>query len=105
MDGAPTHKGIDLFLGGGKLAAHLVNNFARGNALKVTTKNAIPMNVWTHVFVTYDGSSKASGVRVYLDGRPQEVTTDIDKLTDSIKAAAPPGDRSARELHVADERV
>jgi hypothetical protein len=89
MDAGPTFKGFDLFLGGGKLAAHIVNNFSAGNAIKVSTKNVIPMNVWSHVFVTYDGSSKAAGVRIYLDGRPQEVTADVDKLTDSIKAAAP----------------
>ena len=85
----PRRTGVDLFLGGGKLAPHIVNDFAAGNAIKVTTKNAIPMNVWTHLFITYDGSSKAAGVRVYVDGRAQETTTDVDKLTDSIKAAAP----------------
>ena len=53
------------------------SNWATQNAIKVTTKNAVPMNAWSHVFVTYDGSSKAAGVRVYIDGRPQEVTTEV----------------------------
>jgi hypothetical protein len=47
------------------------------------------MNAWSHLFVTYDGSSKAAGVRVYIDGRPQEVTTEVDKLADSITCKSP----------------
>ncbi len=89
MDDAPTHKGFDLFLSGGKVMPHIASNWAVKNAIRVTTRNPLPMNAWTHVFVTYDGSSKAAGVKVYVDGRLQEVTVDFDKLTDSIKCTSP----------------
>jgi hypothetical protein len=75
------------------------------NALKVTTKNPIPMNQWVHVFVTYDGSSKAAGAKIYVDGKLQELVTEVDALTGSIKAAAAAGDRASRELHGAAERL
>ena len=43
----------------------------RENALKVVARGEIPLNAWTHVFVTYDGSSQAAGVKIYIDGEPQ----------------------------------
>jgi hypothetical protein len=89
MDDAPTHKGFDLLISQGKVAPHIVHNWGAQNAIKVVTKNALPMNAWTHVLVTYDGSSKASGVKVYVDGRLQEVIPEIDKLSDSIKCKSP----------------
>ena len=35
---------------------------------------------WNHVFVTYDGSGKAAGVQVYVNGEPQETTVEADQL-------------------------
>ena len=45
--------------------------------------------MWSHVFVTYDGSGKASGVKIYVNGQPQGVSVFIDKLTGSIKTTVP----------------
>jgi hypothetical protein len=89
MDSEPTHKGFDLLLSGGKVMPHISSNWATQNAVKVTTRNPLPMNTWTHVFVTYDGSSKAAGLKVYVDGKLQEVTPEVDKLTESIKCKSP----------------
>ena len=36
------------------------------------TKRALPVKQWTHVTVTYDGSSKAKGMAVYVDGATAE---------------------------------
>jgi hypothetical protein len=41
-------------------------------------------NHWHHVAVTYDGSSSASGIRVYRDGIPRTMTTAGSGLTGSI---------------------
>ena len=38
------------------------------------------MAIGVHVFFTYDGSGKASGVRIYVDGAP--VTTRV--VSDSL---------------------
>lgn len=58
--------------------------------LHVSTKKQIPVNEWTHVTVTYDASSKASGARIYLNGAPAEVNIDHDSLTRTILTASGP---------------
>jgi hypothetical protein len=55
-----------------------------GNSLKVRTKNAIPVNEWSHVIVTYDGSSRASGVRLYVNGQPAPLDVIRDGLWKDI---------------------
>ncbi len=54
------------------------------NALQVTTKNPIPIGKWSQITVTYDGSSKASGISLFVDGKKQPVTIDYDHLYKSI---------------------
>jgi hypothetical protein len=89
MSEGPAFQGFDLFLQeGGKVAPHVVNKWS-DNAIKVVTAKAVPMNQWAHVMVTYDGSSKAAGVKVYVDGVRQETKVDQDKLRGSIKTKSP----------------
>ena len=44
---------------------------------------------WHHVFVTYDGSRKAKGVKIYYDGEPQSVFEEVDSLQGSIRTKTP----------------
>jgi len=69
----------------GKVSVRLGHD-AKGNGLSLTTRQALPVNTWTHLAVTYDGSSKASGLRIYRDGRLQDVEVSEDDLKDSILA-------------------
>ena len=95
MDDDNASRGFDLLLGEGKLHLHLIHAWP-ANALRVVARNPIPKDAWAHVLATYDGSSKASGVKLYVDGReaPFEVTNDT--LSDSItnRAAFQLGQRS-----------
>jgi mono/diheme cytochrome c family protein len=45
---------------------------------------------WIHVFVTYDGTKKASGVKIYLNGKLAETDVKLDTLKpeDSIRTDA-----------------
>ena len=45
---------------------------------------------WLHVFFTYDGSRKASGVKIYVNGKPVETEVKMDTLLpkDSIRTDA-----------------
>jgi mono/diheme cytochrome c family protein len=88
MDDGSAYRGFDMLFTGGKLAVHLINSWPT-NAIKVNTKNAIGKDEWQHVFVTYDGSSKASGVKIYFDGKPQEWTIEQDRLSATIRAEVP----------------
>jgi hypothetical protein len=70
-------RGYELLLENGRVAVGLHHMWPR-NSLKVASKNPIPTNEWVHVSVTYDGSSRAAGVRVYVNGAsvPLEVIRD-----------------------------
>jgi len=59
--------------------------------LQVATKlGVITRDEWQHVFVTYDGSSKPSGVKIYLNGKLAETEVKVDSLEerDSIRTDA-----------------
>lgn len=84
----PTFRGFDLILGESRMNVHLVNSWP-DNAIKIRTKETLPQNQWAHVLVTYDGSSKAGGVKIYINGRLRELETEKDSLTGTIVNAEP----------------
>ncbi|MCA9226385.1 MAG: DUF1549 domain-containing protein, partial [Planctomycetales bacterium] len=45
-----------------------------------TPAGALKADQWHHVFVTYDGSGRASGVAVYIDGQRQPLEVVMDQL-------------------------
>lgn len=55
--------------------------FWPGNAIGLGGKDALPVGKWTHLALTYDGSSKASGAALYVDGRSDRVEILQDHLT------------------------
>jgi hypothetical protein len=59
--------------------------------LKVSTLDPLPVDGrWKHVFFTYDGSGKASGVKIYVNGAPVATKVVYDSLAQStIKSQAP----------------
>ena len=59
MDDGDSFRGFDMHLSGRKLAAHIIHKWD-SDAIKVTTKRSLAPNKWYHLFVTYDGSSKAA---------------------------------------------
>ena len=54
------------------------------NQVHVRTAEGISLNEWTQFTVTYDGSSQARGLRLYVDGREQEVDVVYNKLYKSF---------------------
>ncbi len=43
-------------------------HFVPGNEIRIRTKNPLPLNEWTHLAFTYDGSSRAAGLKMYQNG-------------------------------------
>jgi hypothetical protein len=76
-------RGYELLLEDGRPAFGL-HHMWPGNSVKVRAKAAIPAADWSHVAVTYDGSSRAAGVRLYVNGKPAAVEVIRDKLTKDI---------------------
>src|ERR1019366_4156171 len=88
MDTLSKHRGWDLWIEEDKVGMHIVNRWPE-DALKVTAKTPLLPNQWYHVFVTYDGSSKAAGVKVYLNGALHPINFFAEKLASTIKTKVP----------------
>lgn len=109
MNVGNAYRGYDLFLSGNSVAVHIINNWP-GNAVKVTTTTKLKPGQWQHVFATYDGSSKASGIKIYFDGKEQPWKIEQDRLSGTIKNQAPFNigrrhGQGAVKSHVDDVRV
>ena len=76
-------RGYQLLLEDGKPSFSLIH-FWPGNAIRVRATSALKLNAFVHIGITYDGSSKASGVRIFVDGEPAELEVVQDQLTKNI---------------------
>lgn len=75
--------GYELTKLGGRLSAKLVH-FWPGNAICVETHDLLKKDQWQHVVVTYDGSSRAAGIKIYVDGVDAGKKVVQDHLTRTI---------------------
>src|SRR5262249_26347084 len=73
-------RGYSLVLDNGQAVFSMIH-FWPGNAIRVQTKELLPAGQWTHVAVTWDGSSRAAAVRIYVNGVPAPLDVVRDKLT------------------------
>ena len=91
MDEQANFRGFDLWQQGLSLAVHLVDSWPT-NAIKVSSpKPVLKPGQWQHVFVTYDGSGKPGGIKIYVDGKAVALRTDTNNLNAeaSIRTATP----------------
>lgn len=88
MDDTNKHRGYDLFFSGKRIAVHIIHEWP-GNAIKVTMKEDFKPDEWHHVFATYDGSSKAKGIKIYVDGKEREWNIEQNALSKTIKTDKP----------------
>ncbi len=84
MDSGNGHRGYDLYITARRPTVHIINTWP-GDALKVNCEQQIPAKEWHHVFVTYDGSSKTAGIKIYVDGKEQKWKVEQDRLKNSIR--------------------
>ena len=75
--------GYELLIEEGRLSGALIH-FWPGNALRVVAKKPLPPNEWTHVVWSYDGSSHAAGLRLFVNGTEAECDVVRDCLTKDI---------------------
>jgi hypothetical protein len=59
------------------------------NVIQVNSPFVVPANQWVHVAFTYDGSGRAAGVQMYLDGAPQGRDFNKDSFTGTMLNSAP----------------
>ncbi len=88
MDDQNAFRGWDLWVENGRVGTHIIHRWQE-DALKVVTTEPIPKDRWNHVLVTYDGSGKAAGVKVYVNGQAQATRPQADSLKGSIRTQVP----------------
>ncbi|MCH2208245.1 MAG: DUF1553 domain-containing protein [Lentisphaerales bacterium] len=76
-------RGYELMIEDGKLTFAVVH-FYPGNEIRIRTQQKLAVNQWQHITVTYDGSSKAKGIKLFLNGQPLATDVISDNLTKEI---------------------
>ncbi len=84
-------RGFELTLDRGRPFFGLIH-FWPGNAIAVRARQPLPLNAWSRLVVTYDGSSRASGIRLFLNGVALETDVIRDHLYKDITYDRAAGD-------------
>ena len=82
-------RGIEVLIENGRLSPALIH-FWPGNAIRIKSKNKLPLNQWTHIGLTYDGSSHASGLQLFENGKLASTEVIRDHLTREITGGGDP---------------
>jgi len=95
-----TYKGYQVSIEDGLFDVRIAHNFPN-NSIHLLSGNLAPRNEWVHLMLTYDGSSKAAGTRLYLDGVNQKMNVRRDNLYKDIVFHPPEGtDKPPIETHL-----
>lgn len=76
-------RGYQMLLRNGHLSTSLIH-FWPGNAINIRSIVKLPINEWHHVSITYDGSTYAKGLNIYIDGQLTETEIHKDNLYKNI---------------------
>ena len=100
MDDSESRRGVELYLDqasplgdlkrGQTLYVRLVDRWP-GDAIRVRSVRKLVLGEWQHVTLTYDGSGKAKGLKLYVDGKPWRLQVRHDNLSGSFANRAPIG--------------
>jgi hypothetical protein len=89
MDDDDGFRGWDLSAQDGEFTSHLIHHW-QDDAIKVaTTGKVMKPGTWQHVFVTYDGSGKAEGFKIFVDGKDAKLKVDSNTLKSTTKTQTP----------------
>lgn len=86
------YQGYDLLLKDNKLNFRIVHSFPN-DMISVLSNVALDTSHWHHIAISYDGSSRANGIDLYVDGKKITTTVENDHLIKHI--------RSYRSIHKA----
>lgn len=77
------YRGYELRIKEGRLLFRISHNYPQ-NALQIEALQALPIQAWSQISVSYDGSSKAEGMKIYVEGRLIETKIVHNNLYKSI---------------------
>jgi hypothetical protein len=81
-------QGWALVLKNGRLQASFIQRWLDDGA-RVESEAVVPLNRWSHVAVSYDGSRLASGIGIWLDGQPLKLQVQLDDLNQNFDTKEP----------------
>lgn len=76
-----------IYMSAGAIQYFLVSSMAAANYIQVSTVGNLADSAWHHIIVTYDGSSTAAGIHIYIDGNDKTLTINRDSLSASMQNA------------------
>ncbi len=76
-------RGYHVYLKDNKLEMSMAH-VAPSNAITKISRQEVPRDKWIQLTMTYNGSSKAAGLKLYLDGEPMPMLVTKDQLTKAI---------------------
>ena len=83
-----SNPGWGFYLNDGRLQVNLINRWL-DDCLRIDSEPRVALDQWRHVAFTYDGSRLASGVRIYIDGKPAAKRIVRDEMNQEIKSKEP----------------
>jgi hypothetical protein len=79
IDPTGDRRGFEIVWQKGYLQVNLVNRWV-ASAIELVSREPMPRSDWHQVVVSYDGSRRASGMRVFVDGAPMAMNVTRDNL-------------------------
>lgn len=77
-------QGYDLLLKNNRVNFRLMHAFPH-DAISVVSQQTLETNRWYHIAVSYNGSSNANGVTIYIDGKEAAANIEYDHLKKNIQ--------------------
>ncbi len=88
MVDVPEGEGFSVVLDRGRIRVNLVKRWL-DDAIRVETAAVVPAEKWTHIAATYDGSRRAGGVKVYVNGKLAPIKVLLDELNQTFLTDEP----------------
>lgn len=78
-------RGWEVYLDSINRAAFKLVSVMPHDYIHISTEEPIPLNKWTHITASYDGSMNAQGMSLYVNGKEVPTTIQYNQLKGSIK--------------------
>ena len=89
MDESAAHRGWDVWVQARRIAMHVVHAWPE-DALKAVAHDQLKPDTWTLISLTYDGSGRPEGIKVFYDGKEQKTNIENNKFKkNTIRTPAP----------------
>ncbi|MBV6645310.1 MAG: DUF1549 domain-containing protein, partial [Cyclobacteriaceae bacterium] len=81
-------RGWEFFLDTANYVAIQLTHSPPNNYIQVKSKTPVVLGKWTHVAFTYDGTGKAQGISIFVDGTKVPCVVQFDNLYKNIRTVA-----------------